>query len=58
MTDYELLRLRVRLAIAKEIAQEFRPNTTLETIIKEYEARVAHHEKRNKEKPHEPIRGC
>ena len=40
MTDYELLRMRVRLAVAKDIAKDFRLNTSLRTIIANYESRI------------------
>lgn len=40
MTDYELLRMRVRLAVAKDIAGDFRLNTSLRTIISNYESRL------------------
>ena len=56
MTDGDLFRLRVKLSVAKDIAKDFRTNTTLDTIIKEYVAKVKHHEK--KTKPYEPTRGC
>lgn len=45
MTDYELLRLRVRLAIAKEMEKDFRPNTSLRNIIQQYESRIKEAEK-------------
>lgn len=40
MTDYELLRLRVRLAVAKDMTKDFRPNTSLRNIIQQYESRL------------------
>ena len=46
MTDSEYLRVRVKLSIAKDIAKDFRENTSLRTIIKEYEARVKEFEKK------------
>lgn len=45
MTDYELLRLRVRLAIAKDMEKDFRPNTSLRNIIQQYESRIKEAEK-------------
>ena len=45
MTDYELLRMRVRLAVAKDIAVDFRLNTSLRTVISNYEARIKEAEK-------------
>lgn len=45
MTDYELLRMRVRLAVAKDIAGDFRLNTSLRTVISNYEARTKEVEK-------------
>lgn len=45
MTDYELLRLRVRLAIAKDMIKDFRQNTSLRNIIQQYESRIKEVEK-------------
>lgn len=35
-----LYNVRLRLMAAREIAEDFRVNTSLDTIIREYEARV------------------
>ena len=40
MTDEDILRLRVRLAIAKDMEKDFRPNTSLRNIIQQYESRL------------------
>ena len=45
MTDSDYLRVKVKLSIAKDIAKDFRENTSLRTIINEYEARVKEFEK-------------
>lgn len=45
MTDNELLRMRVRLAVAKDIARDFRLETSLRTIIANYESRIKEAEK-------------
>lgn len=37
--------LRAKLAVAKDIAEDFRANTSLGTIIREYEARIKELEK-------------
>ena len=44
MTDYELLRLRVRLTMAREIERDFRPNTTIANIIQQYESIIKNKE--------------
>ena len=56
MTQSELLRLRAKLAVLNDIAKDFKHNTTIEVAIKEYEAKVKHHEQ--KLQPYEPTRGC
>lgn len=38
-------RLRAKLAVARDIAGDFRANTSLDTIIREYEARIKELEK-------------
>lgn len=40
-----LHRLRAKLAVAKDIAEDFRTNTSLDTIIREYESRIKEIEK-------------
>lgn len=45
MTDEDILRLRVRLAIAKDMEKDFRPNTSLRNIIQQYESRIKEAEK-------------
>ena len=45
MTQSELLRLKAKLAVARDIAEDFLPNTSLRTIIKNYEARIKEAEK-------------
>lgn len=38
--DYgELVRVETKLRVAREIAEDFRENTSLGTIVREYEAR-------------------
>ena len=36
----EYIKLQAKLAVARDIAEDFRENTSLRTIIKEYEARI------------------
>jgi predicted Ser/Thr protein kinase len=36
----ELVRVETKLRVAREIAEDFRENTSLGTIVREYEARV------------------
>lgn len=38
MNNWNILRLRVRLAMAREIERDFRPNTTIANIIQQYES--------------------
>lgn len=38
-TIRELVRVETKLRVAREIAEDFRENTSLGTIIREYEAR-------------------
>lgn len=40
-----LHRLRAKLAVASDIAEDFRANTSLDTIIREYEERIKELEK-------------
>ena len=41
----ECIRLKAKLAVAKDIAKDFRGNTSLDTIIKDYESRIKEIEK-------------
>lgn len=43
--DNDYIKIKSRLAAARYIAQDFRGNTSLDTIICEYEARVKEMEK-------------
>ena len=45
MTNSDYLRTKAKLAVAKDIAEDFRLNTSLDTIIREYEARIREMEK-------------
>jgi hypothetical protein len=45
MTQGEYTRIRAKLAVAKDIAEDFRLNTTLRTIIKSYESVLKEAEK-------------
>lgn len=45
MTESEHLRVRVRLAIAKDIAKDFRENTSIGNIIQQYESRLHNYDK-------------
>lgn len=36
----ELVRVETKLRVAREIAEDFRENTSLGTIIKDYESRI------------------
>ncbi len=38
MTTSEYIRLKAKLAVAKDIAKDFRLNTTLRTVISNYES--------------------
>jgi hypothetical protein len=44
MTE-EYMRLKAKLAVAKDILGDFRENTSLGTIIKDYESRIKEIEK-------------
>lgn len=46
MVQGEYIRIKAKLAVAKDISEDFRPNTSLDTIIREYESRLKHMEKR------------
>lgn len=41
----ELVRVETRLRVAREIAEDFRGNTSLDTIIRDYESRIKEIEK-------------
>lgn len=43
--NYTLHRLRAKLAVARDIAEDFRASTSLDTIIREYEERIKELEK-------------
>ena len=43
--NYTLHRLRAKLAVARDIAEDFRSSTSLDTIIREYEERIKELEK-------------
>jgi hypothetical protein len=45
MKEPDINRLRAKLAVAKDIAEDFRANTSLDTIIREYEERIKELEK-------------
>lgn len=45
MTQAEYIRLKAKLAVAKDIAGDFRLNTSLRTIISNYESRIKEAEK-------------
>jgi hypothetical protein len=47
----ELHRIKAKLAVAKDIAEDFRANTSLDTIIREYEARLKEIEKAMEARP-------
>ena len=51
MTEY--LRLKAKLAVARDIAEDFRENTSLRTIIKEYEARIKELDKQQEKHGHQ-----
>ena len=41
----DIHRIKAKLAVAKDIAEDFRENTSLGTIIREYDARIKEIEK-------------
>ena len=45
MTQAEYIRLKAKLAIMHEIAEEFRLNTSIRTVIKNIESRIKEAEK-------------
>ncbi len=45
MTQGEYIRIKAKLAVAKDIAGDFRLNTSLRTVISNYEARIKEAEK-------------
>lgn len=45
MTQGEYIRIKAKLAVAKDIAGDFRLNTSLRTVISNYEARIKEVEK-------------
>lgn len=46
MTQAEYIRLKAKLAVAKDIAGDFRLETSLRTIIANYESRIKEAEKK------------
>ena len=44
-TIRELVRVKTKLQAAREIAEDFRTNTSLDTIINDYESRIKEIEK-------------
>lgn len=51
MREPDINRLRAKLAVAKDIAEDFRANTSLDTIIRDYEARIKEIEKTMEARP-------
>lgn len=51
MREPDINRLRAKLAVAKDIAEDFRANTSLDTIIREYETRLKEIEKAMEARP-------
>ncbi len=45
MTQGDYIRLKAKLAVAKDIAEDFHVNMGIETIISTYEARIKEYEK-------------
>lgn len=51
MREPDINRLRAKLAVAKDIAEDFRANTSLDNIIREYETRLKEIEKAMEARP-------
>ncbi len=49
MTQGEYTRIRAKLAVAKDIAEDFRLNTSLRTIIRSYESVLKEAEKKRRD---------